>query len=159
MIHRKKLYPFYLSGFKIGFAILVIWVFIFAAFGSKFANAQTRGLGFKGLVPPAGAKQKKYKIRVEALDLPLILAKDSKGEAKKVFTGPPGFLESKGFAIYKGQRLVIQAVPVKVEGKEIFVAFEMKDEDTDMEILLRNPKGEPLWWGGDIKPGTREKRQ
>ena len=161
-MRQRKQYPFYLSGFKIGFAILGICLFLTIGFWPKFANAQTRGLGFRGLVPPAGAKQKKYKVRVEALDLPLIKTKDWRGRVRKVFVGPPGFLETQGFNMCKGQKLIIQAVSAKVEGRDILVAFEIEDEDTGREILLRNRKGEPVWWGGtsrsNSQPGGKQKR-
>ena len=71
-------------------------LFLTTCFGVDFAKAQTRGLGFRGLVPPAGAEKKKYRVKVEALDLPLIKAKDWRGRIRKVFAGPPGFLETMG---------------------------------------------------------------
>lgn len=152
---KEKRYPYSKSGLTVYF-IIVAYIFpLVINFMPRIAIAQNRGLGFRGLVPPAGVKQNKYKIKVETLDLPLIKAQDSEGHFRKVFIGPPYFLNESGFDIHKGQRLIVWAVSMKIEGKEVLVAFRIKDKDTDKELFLRNKKGEPLWWSGNSGPQTR----
>ena len=116
---------------------------------------QGRSLGFKGLVPPARSKKKMFKGKVILIDLPLIKIKDRLWSSSKVFVGPPGFLNKQGFPIRKGQHLIIWAVPVKVEGNEVLAAFEIQDINTGRKVLLRNEKGEPVWWGDNNRSGAR----
>ena len=147
-----------------------IWVmligifFISTLFNPCFVWGQSRSLGFRGLVPPPNAKKEKLDGKVLVIDLPLIKIKDGIWGSSKVFVGPPGFLNKQGFRIRRGQHLAILGVPVKVEGSEIIVAFEVEDVDTGKGIILRDKKGEPIWWGGnrnqsatgpDSEPGKR----
>jgi hypothetical protein len=116
---------------------------------------QGRSLGFKGLVPPGRSKRKMFKGKVILIDLPLIKIKDGIWSSSKVFVGPPGFLNNQGFHIRKGQHLIIWAVPVKVEGNKVLAAFEIQDMDTGRKVILRNEKGEPVWWGDNNRSGSR----
>ena len=117
-------------------------------------RAQGRGLGFRGLVPPRNAKPERYKGEVTGMDLPLVMIKEGLWGSAKVFVGPPGFLHEQGFSFRKGQRVIISAVPVKVEGQKILVSFRIEDRDTGQSIALRDKRGEPLWWGGGAGAGT-----
>jgi len=115
---------------------------------------QGRGLGFRGLVPPRNAKQETYKGEVTGMDLPMIMIKEGLWGSTKVFVGPPGFLNEQGFSLRTGQRLIITAVPVKVEGQKVLVSFRIEDRDTGQSVVLRDKRGEPLWWGGGAGAGT-----
>ena len=99
-------------------------------------------------------------MKVDSLDLPLIRTKDGDGHPAKVFVGPPFFFKENGFPLFKGQSLIIWAVPMKVEGSDILVAFKIKDRDTGKKISLRDKKGEPVWWGGNNRQnkGSAPKR-
>lgn len=150
----QKQYPFIRSSLNFFLVILLFIFLISVAYVPCLTWGQSRSLGFKGLVPPARSKKKVFKGKVILIDLPLIEIKDSIWGSSKVFVGPPGFLKQEGFLVRKGQHLVIWAVPVKVEGSKVFAAFEVQDIDTGRKVLLRNKKGEPLWWGVNNRSGT-----
>ena len=139
-----------------GYLISILSLFILF-FSTISCWGQTRSLGFRGMVPPAKAKKYKYKIQVDALDLPLINARDDDGNPVRVFIGPSFFLREEGFVVREGQRLLIKAVPMKVEGKSVLVGFVIRDRDTGKEISLRDKRGEPLWWKGSDR-GSGKKR-
>ncbi|MGA1790768.1 MAG: hypothetical protein ACMUIM_04730 [bacterium] len=145
----KKQVPFFPLFPKIIWVMLIGIFFISPLFNPCFIWGQSRSLGFRGLVPPPNAKKEKLSGRVLMIDLPLIKIKDSIWGSSKIFVGPPGFLNEQGFHLRRGQRLAIRGVPVKVEGSEIIVAFEVEDTDTGKGIILRDKKGEPIWWGGN----------
>ncbi len=139
--------------------ILVVIFFMTLAYSPYLTWGQSRSLGFRGLVPPPNAKRKKFKGEVVLTDLPLIRIRDIMRRSIKVFVGPPSFLNEQGFHIRRGQRLIIWAVPVKIEGKKILVAFSIEDKGTGRKIFLRDEKGEPIWWGGNRKPGSQGKKK
>jgi hypothetical protein len=144
--------------------VFFLVIFLFALFGALaympyLTWGQGRSLGFRGLVPPPESKKKMFKGKVVLVDLPLIKVKDSMWRTSKVFVGPPAFLKEQGFLIRIGQRLIIWSVPVKVEGSEVLAAFEIEDIDTGRKMLLRNEKGEPVWWGGNARSGTNRNRR
>ena len=161
----QKQNPFIQSSLIFLLVILLYIFFMNLFYVPCISWGQGRSLGFRGLVPPAKSKKKMFKGKVILMDLPLIKIKDSMWHSSKVFVGPPGFLNQQGFPIRKGQHLIIWAVPLKVEGSEVLAAFEIEDIDTGKKLLLRNKKGEPIWWGGTSRSVTNgnsrqgEKRQ
>ena len=159
---KQKQFPFILFHWRPEF-FLVMLLFvsiIIITFTPCLTWGQGRSLGFKGLVPPGRFEKKMFKGKVISIDLPLIKIKEGIWSVSKVFIGPPGFLNKQGFPIRNGQHLIIWAVPVKVEGNELLAAFEVQDSDTGRKVLLRNEKGEPLWWGDNNRSGiSRNSRQ
>ena len=149
MMISKRQQPVFCHCVK--YFLMVLFIIFFMSF-HRLTWGQ-RSLGFKGLVPPPNAKQKKISGKVVLSDLPLIKIKNIWGTSK-VFIGPPRFLRDQGFLIRNGQELEILAVPVKVEGREIFVAFQVEDAETGRKIFLRDHKGEPIWWGGNPRSGS-----
>lgn len=154
----KKIFSLSLNNQRPVFIATIIMACVLIALTSGDSFAQ-RGLGFKGMVPPSNAKPKKYTIKVDELDLPLIRAIDDEGAFVKVFLGPYYFFRERGFEIQKGQSLIIWAVPMKVEGSKVLVSFKIKDKDTKTQIVLRNSKGEPIWWGAGGRPNKQNDKK